>query len=236
MCGRFVVASSPQLLAERFHVDEIAVDEHEPDYNIAPRAEVMVVRQRDDRRVLSRLRWGLVPSWADDPSTGDRMINARAEGIADRPAVKRAFARRRCIVPADAFYEWETLPSATGSKRPRKRPVLVRRRDGEPMAFAGLWEVWRAHEDDEWLRTCTIVTTGANGLVAAVHDRMPVVLGDDEWERWLDPAESPDALEALLTPAPDAWLEMYPVTDRVNDADNNGPELVERVEPDTLFS
>lgn len=236
MCGRFVAASSPQLLAERFHVDDIKIDESEPDYNVAPRAEVMAVRQRDDRRVLSRLRWGLVPSWAKDPSIGDRMINARAEGIAERPAFKRAFTRRRCIVPADAFYEWETLPSATGSKRPRKRPVLIRRRDGEPMAFAGLWEVWREHEDDEWLRTCSIVTTAANGLVAPVHDRMPVVLPEDEWDRWLDPEESPEVLELLLVPSPDDWFEMYTVSDRVNSADNNDADLVQPVEPDTLFS
>jgi putative SOS response-associated peptidase YedK len=186
--------------------------------------------------VLSRARWGLVPSWAKDVSIGDRMINARAEGIADRPAFKRAFERRRCLVPADAFYEWETLPSATGSKRPRKRPVLVRRRDAEPMAFAGLWEVWREHEDDEWLRTCSIVTTRANDLLVPVHDRMPVLLPDGEWERWLDPDESADELEALLVPAPDDQLEMYTVSDRVNDADNDDPELVRRVEPDTLFS
>lgn len=236
MCGRFVVASSPQLLAERFDVDEIAVDEHEPDYNVAPRADVLAVRVRDERRVLSSLRWGLVPSWADDPSIGDRMINARAEGIAERPAFKRAFERRRCVIPADAFYEWETLPSATGSKRPRKRPVLVKRRDGEPMAFAGLWEVWRADEDDEWLRTCTIVTTDAAPSIASIHDRMPVVLPADRWKEWLDPAQRPEALAALLRPAPDEILEHYTVSDRVNSADNNDAELVRRVEPDTLFS
>jgi putative SOS response-associated peptidase YedK len=236
VCGRFVAASSPQLLAERFAVDEIEDDAHEPDYNVAPRADVLVVRDRDEHRFLSRMRWGLVPSWAEDPSIGDRMINARAEGIADRPAFKRAFEKRRCIVPADAFYEWETLPSATGSKRPRKRPVLVRRRDGEPMAFAGLWEVWRAGPDDDWLCTCSIVTTDANDLLAPVHDRMPVVLPDDGWQQWLDPAESPEALEALLAPAPDDLFEMYTVTDRVNDAGNNDPDLVVRVEPDTLFS
>jgi putative SOS response-associated peptidase YedK len=241
VCGRFVAASSPQLLAERFGVDEIRLDEsalesREPRYNVAPRAEVMIVRQRDGRRVLSPLRWGLVPSWADDPSIGDHMINARAEGIANRPAFKRAFERRRCIVPADAFYEWETLPSATRSKRSRKRPMLIRRRDGEPLAMAGLWEVWHEREEDDLLRTFTIVTTNANDLLAPVHDRMPVVLPDGAWERWLDPAESLEVLQALLVPASDDLFDTYIVSDRVNNADNDDPDLVRPVESDTLFS
>jgi putative SOS response-associated peptidase YedK len=236
VCGRFVAASSPQLLAERFAVDENRVEDHEASYNVAPRADVIVVRQREGRRVMSELRWGLVPSWADGPEVGDRMINARAEGIAGRPAFKRAFAKRRCIVPADAFYEWETLPSATGSKRPRKRPLLIHRRDGEPMALAGLWEVWRANEDEDWLRTCAIVTTDANDLLAPVHDRMPAVLDEGQWQRWLDPEEPLDELERMLAPAPDSWFEMYTVSDRVNSADNDDADLIRPVEPDTLFS
>jgi putative SOS response-associated peptidase YedK len=229
VCGRFVVASSPTLLAERFGVDEVAVDDAEPDYNVAPRAQVMVVRQRGEERVLSRVRWGLVPSWAKDPSIGDRMINARAEGLATKPAYKRAFAKRRCIIPADGFYEWKVVaPPTTPKGRPRKQPMFIHRRDGEPMAFAGLWEVWKIPDGaDEWLRSCAIVTTESNALLAPVHDRMPVVLPESAWERWLDPeGHDVDELAKLLRPAPDEWFELWPVAPLVNTAANNGPELV----------
>src|SRR5687768_16521777 len=165
MCGRYVQASSPDLLADRFDVDEVRIEAHEPHYNVAPRAEVPAVRQRKGSKVLSLLRWGLVPSWAKDPKMGDRLINARAESVDDKPAYRSAFAKRRCIIPADGFYEWQKLP---GQKR--KQPVFVHLRSGEPMAFACLWEIWKdpaAEGDDEgWLRTCAIVTTDANELLA----------------------------------------------------------------------
>lgn len=241
MCGRFVAVSSPALLAAHFGVSEVRAEQHQPSYNVAPRAEVPVIREGKERRVLSTMRWGLVPSWAGDPSIGDRCINARAEGIADRPAFKHAFVHRRCIIPADAFYEWQRLPSATGSRQPRKQPVLVHRRDGQPMAFAGLWEVWRVPEADpqqetSWLRTCSIVTTSANGLLAPIHDRMPAMLAERDWSRWLDPDEREvGALAAMLAPAPEDFLDAYLVSERVNRADNDDPELIRRVEPDTLF-
>jgi putative SOS response-associated peptidase YedK len=237
MCGRFVTASSPTLLAERFDVDDVFVEASEPDYNVAPRAQVMIVRQREDRRVLSRVRWGLVPSWAKDPSVGDRMINARAEGIAEKPAYKRALSRRRCIIPADGFYEWQVVgPPKTPKGRPAKQPMFIHRRDGEPMAFAGLWEVWKLPEgappvdgvDDEgWLRSTVIVTTKANELLMPLHDRMPVMLPESAWGRWLDPTQrDATAVEELLVPAPDDELEFWPVSSLVSKADNNGPELV----------
>lgn len=240
MCGRFVVASSPSLLAERLGVNEVRIDDAEPDYNVAPRAQVMIVRQREDRRILSRVRWGLVPSWAKDPKMGDRMINARAEQVADKPAFRTAFTKRRCLVPADGFYEWQVVaPPTTPKGRPKKQPVFVHRRDGEPMAFAGLWEVWKVPDgftdvpdgvEDGWLRSCAIVTTRPNDLLAPVHDRMPVLLPESAWARWLDPtAKDADALAALLVPAPDDLLELWPVSTAVNSADNNGPELVEPV-------
>ena len=168
MCGRFVTASSPQLLAERFGVTDLQVPDAEPDYNVAPTEQVMVVRQREDRRVLSRVRWGLVPSWSKGPGSGSLMINARAEGIAEKPAYRRAFEKRRCLIPADGFYEWQVVaPPRTPKGKPRKQPVFIHRRDGEPMAFAGLWEVWKvpdgsdavADAEDGWLRSCAIVTT-----------------------------------------------------------------------------
>lgn len=242
MCGRYVSASSPALLADRFDVTEIDLENDvEPDYNVAPRAQVMVVRQRDDRRVLSRVRWGFVPSWAKDASIGDRMINARAEGLATKAAYRRSFARKRCLIPADGFYEWQVVaPPATPKGRPKKQPVFVHRRDGEPMAFAGLWSVWKVPEDlevegvgdDGWLRSCTIVTTRANELLLPVHDRMPVLLPESAWARWLDPEnDDVEELATLLVPAPDEELELWPVSTAVNKPENTGPELVTPVEP-----
>ncbi len=216
MCGRFVSVSSPQLLVDRFGVQESTVDQREPDYNVTPRALVPVVRDRPPRkgtegpttRVLSLVRWGLVPSWADSPAIGDKLINARAETIAEKPAYQRAFRRRRCIVPADAFYEWRPVKRSSVGHPPRQ-PYLARRRDGEPLAFAGLWEIWRdpAVDDpdapDAWLRSCVIVTTRANALLEPIHDRMPVVLDENVWDRWLDPGTDDLAyLESLLAPRP----------------------------------
>jgi putative SOS response-associated peptidase YedK len=246
MCGRFVAVSSPQQLASRFGVDDPELPAHEPDYNVTPRAEVLVVRERgarDDRparRVLSRVRWGLVPSWSPDPLAGDSLINARAESVAEKPAFRNAFRRRRCIVPADAFYEWRRAGSRSAGVRPQ--PYVIRRRDHEPLAFAGLWEIWRnptvADPDapDAWVRSCAIVTTTADDVVAPVHDRMPVVLGAESWDTWLDPAERDVArLESLLVPAPDEWLEVFAVGTRVNDVRENDVGLLERVERATLF-
>jgi len=239
------------ILADRFRVDEISLDEHAPDYNVTPRAMVPIVRERrarDDReqaRVLSLVRWGLVPSWAKDPKLGDRLINARSETVATTNSYQNAFRKRRCIIPADAFYEWTSKDKLTAEekqvskkeKTPRQ-PYLVHRRDGEPMAFAGLWEIWRdeaiAERDapDAWLRTCTIITTRANDLLAPIHDRMPVMLSEPAWDDWLDPTNTDvPALESLLVPAPDDWLEVYPVSTRVNKPDNNDASLIERVEP-----
>jgi putative SOS response-associated peptidase YedK len=250
MCGRFVVASSPQLLVDRFGVEEDTVGEREPDYNVTPRAIVPVVRERPPRRdappdsddptpattrVLSPLRWGLVPSWADSPAIGDRMINARAESVATTNAYKRAFRARRCIVPADAFYEWLKVEQP-GSKKPVRTPWVVKRRDGEPLAFAGLWEIWRDEsvadrdDPDAWLRTCAIVTTRANDLLARVHPRMPVVLAEDTWDRWLDPAfDDVATLSSFLEPAPDEWFDTYEVSPRVNRPENNDARLLDPV-------
>ncbi len=246
MCGRFVTASSPTLLAERFHVDEQRASAADPDYNVAPRTEVPVVRERADddatTRVLSRLRWGLIPTWAKDPSIGDRLINARAETVLDKPAYRRSFAIRRCIIPADGFYEWRRIPAGPGDTRARKEPVYIHRRDGEPLAFAGLWSVWKVPEafagtlgeTDGWLRSCAIVTTRANDLLAPIHDRMPVVLPDGTWDRWLDPRAGStrgalDALTELLVPAPDDWFEVYAVSSRVNQAVDHDADLIRRV-------
>jgi putative SOS response-associated peptidase YedK len=233
MCGRFVQVSSPELLIDQFGVDEAPDPPLPGSYNVAPRAAVYAVRDRvvddDRRRYLSELRWGLIPSWAKDPKIGDRMINARAETVTDAPAYKRAFERHRCLLPADGFYEWQ----GQGKGR-RKQPMFVHRRDGQPMALAGLWAAWRdrSDADADWLRTCVIITTDANQTLAPIHDRMPVVLDERHWEEWLDPnAQDLGSLQRLLVPAPDDLVVAYPVSPLVNKADNDGPELVEPFDP-----
>jgi putative SOS response-associated peptidase YedK len=202
------------------------------------------------QRVLSRLRWGLVPSWAKELKVGDRMINARAETVASKPAYRRAFANKRCLIPADGFYEWKAgagsgagsgAGGASGKARPKKQPYFIHRKDGEPLAFAGLWEVWKVPDDspddvkgvggdDGWVRSCVIVTTTPNDLMAPIHNRMPVILPESAWEQWLDPDEHDvDALAKLLVPAANELLEAYPVSTSVNNTRNNGPELARAV-------
>jgi putative SOS response-associated peptidase YedK len=239
VCGRFVQTSSVESLAERFEVAEVTFARPlVPDYNVTPRADVPIVRERarDDppTRVLSVVRWGLVPSWAKSPSIGDRQINARAESITERPAYRRAMQKRRCIVPADAFYEWKKPEVA----RAPKTPYAIRRRDGDPLALAGLWEIWRdrdvADDDDPdaWLRTCAIVTTDANEVLAPIHDRMPVVLDERDWDTWLDPRNDDMAsLVGLLRPAPGDWFDVFEVSSRVSRPENNDPGLLEPVAP-----
>jgi putative SOS response-associated peptidase YedK len=225
VCGRYVTVSSPALLAERFDVTEVRSEELEPSYNVAPRTEVPVVAERHGERVLDRLRWGLVPFWAKDPKIGDRMINARAETLHTSNAFKRAFERRRCLLPADGFYEWQQLAGR------RKQPWFFRRRDGEPLAFAGLWDTWHdrsAGEDAPRLRTCTIITGEPNDVVAPIHDRMPVMLPESVWSTWLDVDDhDTDALAGLLVPLPSEDLESWAVSTLVNKAANNGPELLD---------
>ncbi len=226
VCGRYVSVSSPTILAERFQVETVRVHEAEANYNVTPRAEVPVVAESEGHRVLDVVRWGLIPFWAKDASIGDRLINARAETVAKSNAFKRAFERRRCIIPADGFYEWKKI---AGQKA--KQPYFFRRRDGEPLAFAGLWEIWHdpaQGEDAPGIRTCVIITGDANAVVAPVHDRMPVVLPESAWDTWLD-RENRDvgALQHLLVPAPADEFEAWPVSTLVNKPANNGAELIE---------
>src|ERR1700730_2484324 len=173
MCGRFTSTSSPARLAERFAVDEVKAEPLPIRYNVAPTQPVYAIaesRGEHPRRMLGTFRWGLVPSWAKNPAIGSKMINARAEGVATKTAYKQALARRRCIIPADAFYEWQVV-DGVGAKA-AKLPHAIRRRDGEPLAFAGLWEVWR-DPDGERLRSCVIITTAANNLVGTLPDPLP---------------------------------------------------------------
>jgi len=222
MCGRYVAAAPPSEIAKYFGAapTETVL---EPSYNVAPTNEVYAVVEHDDERRLEPLRWGLVPLWAKDLAIGSKMINARAEGIATKNAYRHAFRKQRCIIPADGFFEWKVVE---GQKR--KQPMYIHRVDGEPLAFAGLWETWRGPErKDDPLRTCTIITTSANETMAPVHNRMPVILPPDSWAEWLDPEmQDTDALAEFLVPAPSSLLTLYPITTAVNHVRNKGPELI----------
>lgn len=224
VCGRFTLASSRYEVAEQFEVGEITAPEMPPRYNVAPSQEVYAVTASQDgsHRVLSSFRWGLVPSWASDPSIGNRMINARSETAASKPSFRAAFVRRRCLVPANGYYEWQKPAAGAG----RKVPYYFHRRDGLILAFAGLWESWN-HADRAELRTCTILTTGANATNAPVHDRMPVIVEPDRWDLWLRPGPLDDRVcSEILAPASADVLVTATVGDRVNNPRNEGPDLI----------
>jgi len=216
MCGRYLLTSPVDLLRQLFRFMERP--NLGPRYNIAPTQEVPIVRltREGDGRELITARWGLVPYWADDLKIGNRLINARAETIERTPAFREAYQRRRCLVPADGFYEWRRAGK-------QKQPLLIRRRDQAPFAFAGLWERWR-QPDGQILRSCTIVTCPPNALVAEVHDRMPVILAATDHARWLDPAAGEG--RALLRPCPAEWLEAVAVSPRVNSPAHDDPECL----------
>ena len=230
MCGRYTSVTPVAALARYFSVDEVVAEEFGPRYNIAPTQEVYAIARHGDTTRLGALRWGLIPSWADQPRIGARMINARAESVADRPAYRQAFARRRCLIPANGFYEWSNV--AGGSLR---QPWYIRPRDGHPLAFAGLWESWRSHAGGDGqprIVSTTIVTTTANEAITNLHDRMPVVLAADVWDAWLDPTNHDlDALQCLLAPAPPADFDVTAVRPLVNNVANDGPELLQPVVP-----
>lgn len=229
MCGRYVSTAGPEELAAAYAVDDVVVDEPLPArWNVAPTQPVYVVaarRRPEVRRQLGTMRWGLVPPWAGSPSVGSRMINARAETVATKRAFRSALLHRRCIVPADGFWEWQAAPEG-------KRPHAIRRDGGGPLAFAGVWEVWRDPAGGPPLRTVAILTTRANGALEPVHHRMPVVLEEAAVAVWLDPAvHDPRRLLPLLEPSPDDGWEAWPVGSAVNAVANDGPALLERVEP-----
>jgi putative SOS response-associated peptidase YedK len=220
MCGRFAIFSPVQQLIEAFGLSA-APDELPPRYNAAPGQQLPVVLARGAERRCGLMRWGLVPFWADDPKIGNRLINARAETLATKPSFKNALRRRRCLVPADGFYEWKKTAGA-------KVPHYLALRSGRPMALAGLWERWEGGAEP--LYTFTIVTTAPNAVVAALHRRMPAILARAHWDRWLDETPpAPEALAELLGPAPDDWLVAHPVSRAVNSPAADGPELLEPV-------
>jgi putative SOS response-associated peptidase YedK len=223
MCGRFTLRAPPQALADEFELAEVSL--FEPRFNIAPTQSVPAIRLHDGGRQLAQFRWGLVPFWADDPKIGYRLINARSESAASKAAFRDAFKKRRCLVLADGFYEWKKSGKT-------KQPFHIRRADGKPFAFAGLWERWQP-PDGEPLETCTILTTTANATLSALHDRMPVILERPDRAAWLDPAAAKDDLQALLRPLPDDALTAVPVSTYVNSPRNQGPQCLEAVEAPT---
>lgn len=229
MCGRYVSSSTPDEIADYFDAEERPEQALDPSWNVAPTDDVYVVLEEDGVRRVAEHHWGLVPFWAKSPAIGSKMINARADGLATKGAFKDSFARKRCIVPADGFYEWQAVP---GHKV--KQPYLITRRTGEPLAFAGLWSSWRPPSSDgsERLRSTTIITTTPNDLMATLHDRMPVILPASAWAEWLDPDNHDvEDLARLLVPAPEDVLTLRPVSTEVNSVRNQGPHLIDPVEP-----
>ena len=218
MCGRYTLKTPVEELAEEFGFEASSV-ELPPNYNVAPTQEVAAVLEEDGKRRLELLRWGLIPSWADDPSIGSRMINARSETAPEKPSFRRAFRERRCLIPADGFYEWQRTNGA-------KQPYYIRMKEGRPFAFAGLWESWKDDGGPE-IRSCTILTTKPNALAAEIHDRMPVILPAGSYDAWLDPETGRDELYGLLAPYPEDEMEAYPVSRLVNSPQNNDPRCIE---------
>lgn len=217
MCGRFTLFLDAETLQEFFGVREIPAD-YVPRYNIAPSQPVGVITNLHPER-MEWMRWGLIPSWAKDPSIGDRMINARAETITEKPSFRSAFTRRRCLIPSTGFYEWKSV----GEGRARI-PYFIGLKENEPFAFAGLWEVW-LNEKGEEIRSCTLITCPANSLVASLHDRMPVILDTQRMKLWLTET-SPSQLKTLLTPLDANRMTAYPVSRRVNTPAIDTPDLV----------
>ncbi|KQW48402.1 hypothetical protein ASC77_06470 [Nocardioides sp. Root1257] len=239
MCGRYASSRRPEDLVDEFDIVESRIqDALEADYNVAPTKEVYAVVERPPskdsleppQRQLRVLTWGLIPSWAKEASIGNRMINARMETVAEKPAYKRAFAARRCLLPADGYFEWYPTDDLTKSGKPRKQPFFIRPQDHGVLAMAGLYEIWRdpdkAEDDPDRFRwTCTVITTEAEDSVGHIHDRMPLMVERDRWADWLDPRVGGDV--GLLVPAAPGRLEAYPVSTLVSNVRNNGPELLE---------
>jgi putative SOS response-associated peptidase YedK len=237
VCGRYTLATpDPAQLRSRFPIGESV--EIRRRFNVAPGDQVLAVStDREGNPRAEELRWGLVPSWAPDPKTGLKMINARVETAAEKPAFRMAMERFRCLVIADGFYEWK--PAGNGASK--KQPYWITRSDGEPFAFAGLWSKWRPHDgesspDQPALRTCTILTTAANRAIASLHDRMPVILDPDEEQAWLSHATTPAEVRELLHGMRAGQTALTPVGNAVNDARYDGPECLDPPAPEAQTS
>ncbi len=222
MCGRFTFHTGSADLQTLFNLGPVS-KEIRPSYNIAPTHSVLTVVQRDGTNTLESMQWGLVPVWAQDPKIGSKMINARAETISEKPSFKRLLKSRRCLILADGFYEWR---QGEGKK---KTPLHIRMKSEQPFAFAGLYDTWTPPQGDP-LTSCTIITTTANELMATFHHRMPVILPQPNYARWLDPSfQDTETLLSFLTPYPASEMVAYAVSDQVNSPNQNSPRLIEAV-------
>jgi putative SOS response-associated peptidase YedK len=224
MCGRYAIFERPHSLQGLLEYDE--AEDFDARYNVAPTQRVPVLRPKEqgDGLRLDMLRWGLVPSWASDSKIGSRMINARAETLAEKPSFRAAFKSRRCVIPTSGYYEWQVTEGV-------KRPHFIRRKNGESLFLAGLWESW-GQGDDEPLVTCTIITTATNTALESLHHRMPVVLDPAQFGAWFDPAGERETLEQMMAPAADDLLEAYEVDRRVSSVRNDGPACIEPIAGD----
>jgi putative SOS response-associated peptidase YedK len=223
MCGRYCISSAPEAIRRLFRYGE--QPNFPPRYNVAPTQPVPIVRVVDGQRQFALVRWGLIPSWAKDPARFTLLINARGESVNDKPAFRNAMKRRRCLFPADGFYEWKTESG-------RKRPYFARSKSGGPIAFAGLWETWTGPNGEE-LDTAAIITTAANQEMSQVHHRAPVIVPPEQFDFWLDAGNDEFAATALIAPAPNGSMEVYEVSGAVNRVANDEPALIEPAGPES---
>jgi putative SOS response-associated peptidase YedK len=219
MCGRFAQRSPAKKIAKQFKVEEVPPLAER--YNVAPAQMILGIREEGDAREATFFKWGLVPRWAKDPSIGNKLINARSETVEEKPSFREAFRRRRCIIPADGFYEWKREAG-------RKQPFFFKLKDERPFGFAGLWDRWEG-EGGQVINSCTILTTEANGVLRPVHDRMPVILHPEDYELWLEGGERA-LLRELLRPYPEEEMTGHPVSSSINSPQNQGTELIERAD------
>lgn len=221
MCGRFTLTKSAEIIAKAFDLGEIPP--FQPRYNVAPTQEIatILIKPDDTQRQLKMLHWGLIPSWAKDVKMGAKLINARAETVTEKPSFRTAFKKRRCLIIADGFYEWQQQDG-------KKQPFYFKLQDEQPFAFAGLWEHWEG--EGEVIESCTILTTEANQIMQPIHERMPVILDSKDYDLWLDPTmQKPDLLQPLLVPYSAEEMTAYPVSTRVNKPMNDSPECIQEL-------
>lgn len=244
MCGRYAASASQDLLVETFEIDEV-VDLPASSWNVAPTDPVPAVVERkprvdgdsdepEDREPVRKLvapRWGLVPSWSKSAKSGASMINARVETVATKPAFRRAFSSRRCLLPAEGYYEWYDTQLTDAKGKPVKQPFFIRPADERLLVMAGIYEFWKDPDSGEWLTSCAVITTTATDSLGHIHDRMPMVIGPESWDAWLDPSVTdPDQAMALLSVTAADQLEAYAVSRAVGNVRNNSPDLVEPIE------
>ncbi|WP_282020398.1 SOS response-associated peptidase [Planomicrobium okeanokoites] len=224
MCGRFALYADYKVILERFSIEQASFDEneYEPSYNIAPSQLIAAVVSDGNKNRLGKLKWGLIPPWAKDAKIGYKMINARAETAAEKPSFRNAFKKKRCLIIAESFYEWRKDEEG-------KTPMLIKMKSEEPFAFAGLWESWESPEGEP-IHSCSILTTKPNGVMASIHDRMPVILSKEAEKIWLDPnVQDIEMLESLLKPYEDGEMEAYQVSEEVNSPKNNKADLIRKI-------